>query len=182
MARILLIRHGEAAKGTYISDPTLTDRGYRQAKELALKLSTLDRGQLISSPKLRAQQTAEPLAEAWKQEVIIESTVTEIPTPKGIAQTQRLSWIRTLLDGNWDSSDKTQKNWRDGIIKYLESRSEDTIIFCHFMVINSVVAHLQKQQKVRQFNPDYTSITEIHNRGGQLHLVALGDEKSSEIL
>ncbi|AWF80487.1 hypothetical protein BTJ40_06485 [Microbulbifer sp. A4B17] len=182
MAKIFLIRHGEAAKGVYISDPILTDEGNRQAEELALKLSTLKKVQLISSPKLRAQQTAKPLAKVWDIEIVIENAVTEIPTPEDIPSTQRLSWLRTLLNGRWDPFDREQMNWRDGIIKYLESLSEDTIIFCHFMVINSVVAHIRKHQKVQQFRPDYTSITELYNDGTQLHLIQLGNEKSNEIL
>lgn len=182
MARIFLIRHGEAAKGEHIPDPILTDEGYKQAEELALKLSTLEKVQLISSPKLRAQQTAKPLAEVWDIEVVIENAVTEIPTPEEIPKAQRLTWLRTLLTGEWDSCDREQKDWRDGIIRYLESLSEDTFIFCHFMVINSVVAHIRNHQKVQQFRPDYTSITELKNDGNKLHLVQLGEEKDNKIL
>ncbi|WP_226645869.1 histidine phosphatase family protein [Microbulbifer variabilis] len=181
MIKILLARHGEAAKGPSISDPTLTTLGHRQASLLAQSLPRDTYLELVSSPKLRAQQTAQPLAEKWGQIITIESRVSEIPTPKGISLQQRLPWLRSLLTQNWDPNNRQQKKWRNEIISYLLSIHEDTIVFCHFMVINSVIAHILEDSKIQQFRPDYTSITELRLTKGNLNLVQLGRERISKI-
>ncbi|WP_444921464.1 histidine phosphatase family protein [Microbulbifer sp. CnH-101-G] len=181
MIKILLVRHGEAAKGPSIADPTLTTLGQRQASLLAQNLPGDTCLKLVSSPKLRAQQTAQPVAERWGQVITLESRVSEIPTPKGISLQQRLPWLRSLLTQNWDPSNKQQKEWREGIIDYLLGVHEDTMVFCHFMVINSVVAHILEDSKVQQFRPDYTSITELRLTKGSLDLVQLGSERTTKI-
>ncbi|MCO1334580.1 histidine phosphatase family protein [Microbulbifer sp. OS29] len=182
MAKIFLVRHGEADKGVNVPDPALTELRHKQSESLANKLSTQEKIHLISSPKLRAQQTAKPLADLWDVKVVIEDAVTEIPAPQGLPLGQRLTWIRTFLDSDWDQIDQQQSAWRRRINDFLATISKDTIVFCHFMVINSVVAHLRGHQKVKQFRPDYTSITELHNNRIGLHLVSLGEEKGSQIL
>lgn len=182
MTKILLARHGEAAKGEHIPDPPLTKLGRRQAQGLAQKLSQKEKLKIISSPKLRAKQTAEPLALDWNSHIEIINCVTEIPTPEGIPPNQRLSWIRSLLNQEWSLSDNPQIEWRNGIFNYLLSINEDTIIYCHFMVINSIVAQLRKDNRVQQFHPDYASITELRHDGTKLHLVHLGSEKRNQIL
>ncbi|WP_444946316.1 histidine phosphatase family protein [Microbulbifer sp. VTAC004] len=182
MPRILLARHGEAAKGDNILDPPLTKLGFIQAEELAQKLAIQGRLKITSSPKLRAKQTAEPLARIWGASIEVVNLVTEIPTPEGILSSQRLPWIRSLLNKEWTISDKQQKEWRNGIQRYLLSITEDTIVFCHFMVINSIVAYIHKSQKIQQFRPEYTSITELTIQNNQLYLVSLGKEKDSQIL
>jgi len=182
MTKILLARHGEAAKGEHISDPPLTKLGRKQAQDLAYTLSQKEKLKIISSPKLRAKQTAEPLALNWNSHIEIINYVTEIPTPEGILPNQRLSWIRSLLGQDWSLSDSSQIEWRNGIFEYLLSINEDTIIYCHFMVINSIVAQLREDNRVQQFRPDYASITELRHDGAKLHLMHLGSEKSSQIL
>ncbi|BBM02443.1 histidine phosphatase family protein [Microbulbifer sp. GL-2] len=182
MTKILLARHGEAAKGEHFLDPPLTKLGRRQAQDLAYKLSQKEKLKIISSPKLRAKQTAEPLALNWGSHIEIINCVTEIPTPKGIPSNQRPSWIRSLLNQEWSLNDSPQVEWRNRIFNYLLNINEDTIIYCHFMVINSIVAQLRENNRVQQFHPDYASITELKNDGTKLHLVQLGSEKRSHIL
>ncbi|WP_444924509.1 histidine phosphatase family protein [Microbulbifer sp. DLAB2-AF] len=182
MIKILLARHGEAEKGPLIPDPTLTTLGHKQASTLAQSFTENTDLNIVSSPKIRAQQTAQPLAEKWRKIVTLENRVSEIPTPKGVTLQQRLPWLRSLLDQNWDPNNTQQKKWRDGIIHYLLSVQEDTIVFCHFMVINSVVAHVLDNSKIQQFRPDYTSITELKLLNEKLNLVRLGSERIRPIL
>lgn len=182
MTRILLIRHGEAAKGPTIPDPELTELGHQQAEQLARNLSGSMPFALISSPKTRALQTAQPLADIWQCTVNIESAVTEIPSPEGMPLSERGQWIRALLGSDWNELDERQLAWRRNIWNYLLQLEEDTAIFCHFMVINSVVAHVRDDKRIKQFRPDYTSVTELQLARGDLELIRLGRERSSRIL
>ncbi|MFC6635149.1 histidine phosphatase family protein [Microbulbifer taiwanensis] len=182
MTRILLVRHGEASKGPEAPDPELTDLGHRQAQALARQFANVKPISLISSPKARARQTAQPLAELWQRSVTLEQAVTEIPPPEGVALSERGQWIRRLLDSDWDAEDRAQQEWRRGILGFLLSLREDAAIFCHFMVINSVVAQVRGDRRVQQFRPDYTSVTELNSGGGRLEIVQLGEERQSRIL
>jgi len=189
--RILLIRHGEAAKSPIDADPGLTELGHQQAHTLAEELiQTLpdpDAVTLISSPKSRAMQTALPVATRWGKTVKEEEAVIEIPSPVGVALTERGEWIQELLVGNWSALTPLQLQWRKNITHYLHQldapehsgTAHTFLVFCHFMVINSVVASIRGDDRVAQFYPDYTSRTELLLGDGQLGLVDLGREKSS---
>ncbi|SEA28786.1 histidine phosphatase family protein [Microbulbifer marinus] len=182
MTKILLVRHGEAAKGPTIPDPELTELGHQQAERLARKLAGSTPFLLTSSPKTRARQTAQPLADIWQRPVNIEKAVTEIPSPEGMPLRERGRWIRTLLDSNWDLLDERQLAWRSDLLSYLLRLEEDTAIFCHFMVINSIVAEIRGDKRIKQFRPDYTSVTELRLTDGDLELIRLGRERGSRIL
>ncbi|MBB3061723.1 histidine phosphatase family protein [Microbulbifer rhizosphaerae] len=182
MTKILLIRHGEAAKTPESVDPDLTERGWQQARRLAQHFTRTPPIALASSPKARTQQTAQPLAQLWQRPVNIEQAVTEIPSPEGLPTSERRDWIRRLLDSNWDDGDRQQVDWRRGIARYLLQLERDTAIFCHFMVINSVVAHIRGDRRIQQFRPDYASVTELRLQGGRLKVLRLGEERRSRIL
>lgn len=182
MTKILLVRHGEAAKSPRDPDPGLTELGHRQAGELAERYARAERFALVSSPKARARQTASPLADLWQVPVAIEDAVVEIPSPEDVPLHRRGDWLRGLLEGEWDEQDSLQSGWRRDTIDYLLQVGRDTAIFCHFMVINSVVAHIRGDRSVRQFRPDYTSVTELVLDGGKLEIATLGAERRSRIV
>ena len=191
MHRIILIRHGEAAKTPTNADPGLTELGHQQARALATALEQKFTDpvsvSLISSPKTRALQTAIPVAQRWNKEVEEAEDVIEIPSPEGVPLAQRGQWIKDFLAAKWSELSPAQEIWRENIIRYLKQLEVEntsaaintTLVFCHFMVINSVVAHIRGDDRVCQFHPDYTSRTEIILEKGQLRLDALGAEKDS---
>lgn len=186
--RIILIRHGEAAKSPENEDPGLTTLGHQQAHVLADTLSRqfIQPGtvSLVSSPKSRALQTAIPTASAWQKKVTEDPAVIEIPSPQGLPLKERGQWIQTLLHAHWSDITPAQKVWRERTIAFLRQlgetpdSAETTLVFCHFMVINSVVAAIKGDDRVVQFHPDYTSCTELSLKSGELGLVSLGREKS----
>ena len=53
------------------------------------------------------------------------------------------------------------KRWDDEIYKRVISFQNNSIIFCHFMVINSILSNLTKSETILYFHPDYVSITKI---------------------
>jgi len=83
MREVLLVRHGETpynAEGRFRgrADPPLTERGRLQAAAVARALARLPVGMLVSSPRLRARQTAEPLAEALGRKVVVDDRLDDI--------------------------------------------------------------------------------------------------------
>ncbi|MEW5248720.1 histidine phosphatase family protein [Microbulbifer discodermiae] len=182
MPRILLIRHGEAAKAPGVEDPRLTPLGEQQADTLVQRLAQKRPLALVSSPKARAQQTAMPLSRAWHQPMTIEPRVTEIPSPRELPLAQRGRWIRELLQRQWDQLEDHQLGWRREIMDYLVRLQADAAVVCHFMVINSVVAAIRRDSKILQFRPDYTSVTELQLQEGSLTLVQCGEARTSQIL
>lgn len=197
MHQIILIRHGEAAKSAADADPGLTPLGQQQAEALIASLDTRFPGgegvQIISSPKSRALQTAMPVATHWNKEIHQAEDMIEIPSPLGMSLAERGTWIRQLLHSSWESLDAAQERWREGVMRYLLSldkqlrhpesgqqmRLHTTLIFCHFMVINSVVAALRNNSKVAQFFPDYTSQTRFGLERDTLKIIELGKERDA---
>jgi probable phosphoglycerate mutase len=83
MVTLHLVRHGDtraALEGIFCGDldPPLTDTGRSQAEALARAVEPLEPVALYCSPKLRARQTAEPLARACALPLAIEPDLREI--------------------------------------------------------------------------------------------------------
>lgn len=67
--RLWIMRHGQAAPGRLDPERTLTERGHAEAARMAAWLAGRDapdlaRLRLLTSPYVRARQTAAPIAEA----------------------------------------------------------------------------------------------------------------------
>ena len=80
---LLFVRHGqtEANRAGLVlgrSDPELTEEGHRQAKLLADALRGEAVAVILTSPLLRARQTAEPIAEACGVPVEVDDRLIEI--------------------------------------------------------------------------------------------------------
>ena len=96
--RIYMVRHGQADAAWHESpDPGLSELGCQQALQVAQQLSHLNNHNIISSPLLRCQQTAQPFAEAKNTSISIHTEVSEIPTPSNIAFEERGPWLQQAL-------------------------------------------------------------------------------------
>ena len=179
MALIYLIRHGEAAaKWSEDPDPGLSDLGRRQANAVAERMRSIGPLGLVSSPLARAQETAAPLAEIWGGVPVIESSVTEVPSPPG---EDRAAWFRQVFNGSWDDAGDAVVEWRRGIIDYLGRQHQDTVIFSHFVVINAAVGVATDSQRIVNFRPNNGSVTILENDGGALRLIEQGSEASTVV-
>jgi broad specificity phosphatase PhoE len=80
---LLLVRHGEASEswGKH-PDPGLSELGIKQSASLVdnKMLELLDSYSFVSSPKLRAKMTAEPLIKKFNKKLIINDAYSEIPS------------------------------------------------------------------------------------------------------
>jgi broad specificity phosphatase PhoE len=83
MLTIHFVRHGDttqAAEGVFCGDldPPLTEHGRAQAELVARAVASYGASALYSSPKLRARQTAEPIARACRLQPVVEPGLREI--------------------------------------------------------------------------------------------------------
>ncbi|TXS91282.1 histidine phosphatase family protein [Parahaliea maris] len=182
MTRILLVRHGEAAAewGQH-EDPGLSELGWEQAANSAAELASQvdSQWQLVSSPKMRARETAQPLVDATGLAVRIDPVYREVPAPVPMAQ--RKQWLRRFMQQQWADQPDDLWRWRRDIVEALSVLERPTVIFTHFLVINAVVSEAQERGEVLCFWPDNASITELHLEQGRLRLESLGRSLQTEV-
>lgn len=186
MTRIYMVRHGRAAAGwNEDPDPPLDDLGRQQSLRVASTLSSHGPLPVLSSPLLRCQQTAFPLATAWKQEVRIEPLVGEIPSPEGYALEDRVTWLRDAMAGTWsevaEKSGAHYAKYRRDIAAFISSISVDTVVFSHFIAINAVIGAATDDDRVVVAHLDNCSVTTFDVDNGQLILTELGGEADTLI-
>ena len=84
---IQLIRHGEAAaRWDTARDPPLSEQGRGQAETLVASFAHIAPRRILTSPQLRAQETAHPLAQSWHAPVNIADEVRELPSSVPLAE------------------------------------------------------------------------------------------------
>ncbi len=175
------VRHGEAAaKWGQSKDPGLSKLGHEQAREASDQLlEVLDGASatLISSPLARAQETAAPLAAALSCDVTIDERVREIPSPSPLDGRQE--WLRAFMRGRWSEQDQGLHKWRAGILDTLAELPSQTVVFSHFLVLNTVVGAQEGSDKTLLFWPANASITVLTENDQGSWDVALGEQMSS---
>ncbi len=180
MTHIYLIRHGEAAaKWGEDPDPGLSSLGRQQAQQVRDELEWCANLKIISSPLLRAQETAHPLANVLRASMDVEETYREIPSPDDVPD--RRQWLRECMRQNWEEQSHVVTQWRDSIWSSLFEIGSDTAIFTHFMVINAVVSRLTNAAETVCSVPDNGSITQLRLEGQALKLVTLGRQHKTLI-
>lgn len=187
MTRVFMVRHGRAAAGWNVDpDPGLDELGRGQALTVASKLSSFGQMQVVSSPLLRCQQTAFPLATVWNREIRVEPAVGEIPSPEGFALEDRVEWLREAMSGTWaevgQTSGERYITYRGAVADHVRSLREDTVVFSHFIAINVVVGAAIGDDRVVIARLDNCSVTTFDvDDSGNLRLVELGGEADTLI-
>ena len=180
---VIFIRHAEASSswGDH-PDPGLSDDGITQSKKLINhpELKQLDNYSFIASPKLRAMDTARPLAKKFKKELVIENVYTEIPSPN-IKPKNKQEWLKNILQMNKNNLPENVAKWKDNIISKTKAFSQDSVVFTHFMVINALLSELNSETKLLYFYPDYTSILKISIEDGKFKNFSIEKDKKTFI-
>lgn len=180
---IWLVRHGEAsATWSEHADPGLSDLGSAQAVSASQWLSQHIPSdvELVSSPKCRAQETAQPLATLLNASVRVDSAFNEIAAP--VPLSQRQAWLQAYMGQTWSEQSDEVLAWREGIIAALNTIDVPTVIFSHFLVINTVVAHIRNAPETLQCWPDNGSCHQFGKAPtGALILIELGRELSTRV-
>ena len=180
---IFLVRHGEAAAAWgQDPDPGLSDLGKQQAIATTQKLVPQlgDALQVISSPLLRAQETALPLLEVRPGELVINNAFREVPAPVPLAERQ--DWLRGFMKQKWNEQPEALLQWRSNALAQLQQLTTPTVVFSHFLVLNAIVGAIQDRAETLVFWPDNASVTHLRlSSNGELSLVALGDQMDTVI-
>ncbi len=184
--RIALVRHGRAAAGWDTAvDPGLDELGCAQAENAAKKLNQIFVGQqvkLISSPLVRCQQTAEVFAKLRNAPVRLCAEVAEIPSPVGVEMSGRGDWLRVAMQGSWADLGSDYVAFRDAVVKFVQSLETSTVIFSHFIAINSVIGALIDDDRLVIRSLDNCSITLLdRDAAGNLRIAQTGHEADTLI-
>ena len=182
MTDIWVIRHGEAVPTSETHrDPDLTALGREQAALVPGKLlaSLPSDVTLLSSPLARAQQTAEPLAKALSTSVTVVPAFREIPVPVSI--TERDRWLKAYFSQQWAEQPATLWQWRHALIVAMANVTTPTVIFSHFLVINTLIGHIQGTDDTVSVMPANTSINHFRRVEGRLQIVSVGEQLKTRI-
>ena len=182
MTDIWLVRHGEAAASfDQSTDPPLSDLGREQAARSAGRLSRSvpDDAQLLTSPKLRAVQTGEPFALLRKSALDIDRRFIELPSPGDL--NERKDWIQRVLKGRWSELPESVHDWQRDIVATIQALQGPTVIFSHFLVINTVAAHMSGEDAVLQCLPANGSVHHLRVDEGSWQWVERGEMLQSVV-
>lgn len=170
---LYLVRHGEASvPWSQGQDAGLSPLGLQQAETVAAELAQLCSLQVISSPLLRAQQTAIPLGRRWSVATQIDERYCEVPLESDTAK--RKAWLVDVMSSRWRDVNSNIAAWRSAAWNALLDIEQSSVIFTHFMLINAMVTHATKDERMVCFEPDYASVTHLRRTTGGCELVAMG--------
>ena len=178
MGHVILVRHGRAAaRWSDAEDPGLSEDGVAQAAAVADALALFGPLPIYSSPKLRCQETAAPLAARWAVDVVVEPGIGEVQTPAS-ATTTRSRWLDDFLHGRWEDQEPELVAWRDLAVATVADigRRGDAVAFTHFVAINAIVGAALGDPRVMVFRPANCARTELSvTDDGTLQVVELGE-------
>jgi broad specificity phosphatase PhoE len=174
MTRVVLVRHARPAAAFDAElDPGLDDTGSRQAHALADELGVRAPLVVVASPLRRARETAAPLAERWGAVPSVVPAFGEIPSPTA-EPSARGVWIRTVLGAQWGELEPELVRWRAELLDALRDLKVDTMVFTHFVAINTVVGAAAGSDRVTSFSPAHVSVTEVEVDADAISVVSLG--------
>lgn len=184
MPRLHLVRHGrsEAAWADH-PDPGLHLDGQAQAVAVAADLAgRLSPIPIWSSPRVRTQETAAPLAARWSTTVALSPAFDEIPSPS-TDPGERNAWLSAAMVSHWADLGPAIERWRTRLLDAVREVGEDVVVFTHFVAVNAVVGAAEGRTEVMVFAPAYTSVTvvEVDPGTGSIAVVRRGSEATPEV-
>jgi broad specificity phosphatase PhoE len=203
-ARLILIRHGHTAgnssgglKMSGWTDTSLSDRGRLQVACLARRISSEPAAVVYTSPLLRAQETARPVAAAAGAELRLEPDLREIHC--GEVDGWPVEKVQRLHPGLWEANlrqDDEGFRWPGGeSYRELRERSlgavrriaaahpgERVLVVTHAGVISQIVGCLRGTGPAcwERNRPENCSLTELHWEGETGRVVSYDDRGHRE--
>ena len=104
----------------------------------------------------------------------------EIPA-EDIDSDIRFEWLKDISTRKTETLPDDIKNWRERIITETLGLKSNSIIFCHFMVINVLVGYAIKKDRLLHFYPDNASITEIEIENEKISVISMKDVEKTII-
>jgi broad specificity phosphatase PhoE len=174
VTRLYLVRHAQADAGWGDSiDPGLSELGRSQAEAMAEKLAPLGPLPVITSPLLRAKETAAALEARWKIMAVVDPGVGEVPSPSEDL-TERREWLRKALATTWTELGPRYTSWRTMVTELLLGIPNDTVVVSHFVLINAVLGRAAGLDEVVVSPIDNASVTVIDSSDHELRVVDEG--------
>jgi broad specificity phosphatase PhoE len=190
---LLLIRHAEPirienAEGP--ADPGLTERGHRQAAQLAAWLSEEHLDHVACSPLRRARETALPVAMAHGLEPEIIDELAEFDrTADSYIPIEELRVLKderwhALIEGRWhemSGGGDPPEEFVPRVFASVEAmvdrfEGQRIALVCHGGVINVYLAQVLSLPKLLWFEPAYASISRLAAaRTGQRSIVSINE-------
>lgn len=157
VVQLFLVRHGKSLMGfDQAEDSPLSPLGFEQAAEAGLRIaSALPPMRVLSSPFLRARQSAAPLAARWGRPVELEDAVTEIPVPSFPDLAARRPWLDAIMGESYGALDPRIEQWRRALLGFVAGVGQDCVVFTHYLTINAVVGAVRSDPRVEVCAPDY---------------------------
>ena len=165
--RFYLLRHGEKVK--QIGNPPLSEKGVLQAKATGTYFKTLPIQRIITSPILRAQQTAQQIADALALQVITHKLLKE-RVNWGDDPTQNFEsflamWERASADRDWipqvgDSS----RHAGERLNKFIYSQNDEVnqvILVTHGGIITDFLRNVFSDE---QLDAKFSNFTEMKDQ------------------
>ena len=180
---LIFIRHGEAAS-SWVSheDPGLSEKGLEQSEAILHRedLQNLKNYKFISSPRKRAIETSRPLVKKFNKKIVIDETFNEIPS-SDVDNNKKRQWLEKIVKMKKSDLPKNILDWQQKIYESVLESQGNTVIFSHFMVINSVISNILKSDTILYFYPDNTSVTKIFLLNGRIKSFQIGDNKKTHV-
>ncbi|MFT5414108.1 MAG: putative phosphoglycerate mutase [Gammaproteobacteria bacterium] len=157
---IYLVRHGEAiVPWSQAGNSGLSVAGQQQARSVAEQLSCLVAPDLVSSPLMRALETAAPLTKLCRSPIAIDERFIEVPLAPDLAI--RKAWLTGVATLCWPKVSEEIGQWREAAWTALLAVPRESVIFTHFMLINALVSRATADDRLVCFEPDYGSVTRL---------------------
>jgi len=169
--QLLLIRHAlplrsEPGQG---SDPELSEEGIEQAKRLPDALGRFPVSRIVSSPQIRARQTAQPVADALGMTIDIDDRLAEYDRDLShYTPVEQISEedMKRLASGNLPSGVDQPAfiaRVQAGVADIVEAADhEDTVaVFTHGGVINALAHTVMKTERLLCVQVDYAGVTRL---------------------
>jgi broad specificity phosphatase PhoE len=86
------------------------------------------------------------------------------------------------MAGTWDAAPAVVADWRATLIGKLASIEDHTVVFSHFIAINTIVGHLTGSDLVTSFTPGHCSVTKLERKNDVLRVVETGSEAATKVL
>lgn len=167
---IVFIRHGQpqwAVDGLSQPNPYLTDLGHEQARLAGKRIANDKRPttELIASPAIRAQQTAEPIAEATGLDIQTIEDLVEVKMPnwEGITEEKVIEIFRS-------SKGRPPEEWWEGL------PGGESFRTFHNRVTNALDDLLAERGMVR--DPRDPQLWDVEGEPGRIVIVAHGGTNS----
>jgi broad specificity phosphatase PhoE len=172
--QLLLVRHAlplrsDPGEG---SDPHLSEDGFEQAKRLPQALARYPIARIVSSPQVRAIQTARPVADALGLEVDVDDRFAEYD--RNLAVYIPIEQIREEYPQEWDrlaQGHLPSEVDEDAFLARVAGAVDDVVaaadhadtvaVFSHGGVINVILHQVLGTARLLSFPIDYASVTRL---------------------